>query len=113
MLKDATFHHIGIAVASINSAKRFYLSAGYSVSDVVIEPVQKVYVSYAKKKGFPTIELLEPLDETSPIVNILKKNGGGYSISYMLFGERYFNCYFGGSSRRIHTSFKTNSRARN
>jgi len=83
MLKNATFHHIGIAVASINKVKTFYLSAGYVVSEPVIEPIQKVRVSYARKEGFPTVELLEPLDEKSPVHNILKKNGNiPYHICY-------------------------------
>ena len=75
MLKNAKFHHIGTAVNSIEAAKPFYEAGGYAVSDTVLEPVQKVKVAYARKDGVPTVELLEPLDETSPIVNILKKNG--------------------------------------
>lgn len=75
MLENATFHHIGTAVASIDKVKPFYQSMGYTVSDTVIEPVQKVYVAYARKEGFPTVEMLEPLDETSPVQGILKKNG--------------------------------------
>lgn len=75
MLENATFHHIGTAVVSIEKVKPFYLSMGYTVSDTVVEPVQKVYVAYARKDGYPTIEMLEPLDDTSPVKGILKKNG--------------------------------------
>lgn len=75
MLEDAKFHHIGFAVASIEKAKPFYLSAGYVVSEPVIEPVQKVRVAYARRDGFPTMELLEPLDDTAPVCKILAKNG--------------------------------------
>ena len=75
MLENAKFHHIGIAVASIDEAKGFYLSAGYVLSDPIVEPVQKVRVVYARRDGFPTMELLEPLNEASPICAILKKNG--------------------------------------
>lgn len=83
MLKNATFHHIGTAVASIDKAKGFYLSAGYEVTEPVIEPIQKVRVSYARKEGFPTVELLEPLDDKSPVCNILKKNGNTpYHVCY-------------------------------
>lgn len=83
MLKDATFHHIGIAVASIEKVKPFYVSMGYTVSDTVLEPVQKVYVSYARKEGFPTVEILEPSDDTSPVKGILKRNGNTpYHICY-------------------------------
>lgn len=75
MLSDAKFHHIGFAVSSIEKAKSFYLSAGYSVSAPVVEPVQKVRVAYARKDGCPTAELLEPLNETSPVCKTLAKNG--------------------------------------
>lgn len=75
MLENAIFHHIGTAVASIEKVKPFYISMGYEVSETVIEPVQKVYVAYARKEGMPTIEMLEPIDETSPVKQILKKNG--------------------------------------
>lgn len=85
MLENATFHHIGTAVASIDKVKPFYQSMGYTVSDTVIEPVQKVYVAYARKEGFPTVEMLEPLDETSPVLGILKKNGNTpYHMCYVV-----------------------------
>lgn len=83
MLANARFHHIGFAVASIDKAKWFYMSAGYEVSEPVIEPVQKVRVAYARKPGFPTTEMLEPLDETSPVCRTLAKNGNTpYHVCY-------------------------------
>ena len=75
MLKEAKYHHIGFAVASIEKAKPFYLSAGCAVSETVVKPVQKVKVAYARRDGFPMVELLEPLDETAPVCKILAKNG--------------------------------------
>ena len=75
MLENAIFHNIVTDVKSIEKVKSIYLSMGYTVTGTVIEPVQKVYVAYAKKKGFPTIEMLEPLDDTSPVKGILNKNG--------------------------------------
>lgn len=83
MLKNATFHHIGYAVFSIEDAKTVFISMGYTVSETVLEPIQKVYVAYACKECSPTIEMLEPEDEKSPIVQILKKNGcAPYHICY-------------------------------
>lgn len=83
MLENAKFHHIGFAVASIEKTKEFYISAGYELSEPVIEPVQKVRVAYAHKPGFPTAELLEPLDETSPVCKTLAKNGNApYHVCY-------------------------------
>lgn len=75
MLNNARFHHIGFAVNDIEKVKPEYVAAGFTVSDTVIEHIQKVYVAYARRKGFPLIELLQPLDETSPVCKILAKNG--------------------------------------
>ncbi len=83
MLENARFHHIGFAVNDIEKVKPEYVAGGYVVSETVIEPIQKVYVAYACREGFPTVELLQPLDETSPIVKILAKNGPTpYHICY-------------------------------
>lgn len=85
MLKECTFHHIGIAVNSIEETAKYYEFAGYTISDIIIEPVQKVKVAYARKEGFPLMELLEPLNESSPIQNILKQRGcGPYHVCYQV-----------------------------
>lgn len=82
-MNDIKFHHLGVAVKTIEGASPFYKNLGYSVSETVIEPIQKVKVAYARKEGMPTIELLEPLNEESPINNILTKNGcTPYHICY-------------------------------
>lgn len=83
IIQNCTFHHLGVAVFSIEKAVQSYMDGGYEVGDVIIEPVQKVKVAYATKPGSPTIELLEPLDETSPICSILKQRGAGpYHVCY-------------------------------
>lgn len=84
MLANARFHHLGVAVASIDMAKPFYQRLGYEVSTPVIETVQKVRVCYARKEGFPTVELLEPLNEASPVSKVLQRNGGNtpYHVCY-------------------------------
>lgn len=83
MTTKAIFHHIGYAVNDIDKAKSEFADSGYDVTETVIEPIQKVYVSYARKEGNPTIELLQPLDDKSPIVKILAKNGPTpYHICY-------------------------------
>ena len=83
MLKQSVFHHIGVAVFKIEDTVPYYIQAGYSISEIVIEPVQLVRVVYARKEGCPMIELLEPLNETSPICSILRSRGvGAYHICY-------------------------------
>lgn len=83
MILDSKFHHIGIAVISIQKAKPFYEKAGYTISDIIKEPKQKVNVAYASKEGCPLLELLEPLNDSSPICSIIKKQGcTPYHICY-------------------------------
>ena len=63
--EDCKFHHIGLSVKSIDTL--------FPNIKPVIDPIQKVKVAFINLQG-TTIELLEPLDETSPIYNNLKNN---------------------------------------
>ena len=63
--EDCKFHHIGLAVKSI--------SALFPKLKPVIDPIQKVKVAFINLQG-TTLELLEPIGETSPIYNNLKNN---------------------------------------
>ena len=63
--EDSKFHHIGLSVKSIKSI--------FSDVEPVIDPIQKVKVAFINLQG-TRIELLEPLDESSPIYNNLKNN---------------------------------------
>ena len=63
--ENCKFHHIGLSVKSINSL--------FPKVKPIVDPIQKVKVAFVKLQGV-TIELLEPLNETSPIYNNLKNN---------------------------------------
>ena len=63
--ENCKFHHIGLSVKSITSL--------FSGTKPVIDPLQKVKVAFINFQGV-TIELLEPLDKSSPIYNNLKNN---------------------------------------
>ena len=63
--ENCRFHHIGLSVKSINSL--------FPEAKPVIDPIQKVKVAFINLQGV-TIELLEPLDEKSPIYNNLINN---------------------------------------
>jgi methylmalonyl-CoA/ethylmalonyl-CoA epimerase len=83
MLDNSTFHHIGIATGSIEKTSEFYLSLGFDASEQVIDSIQKVKILFLRKKDMPTIELLEPVSEDSPVTKILQKGGvSPYHICY-------------------------------
>ncbi|MCE9606883.1 MAG: methylmalonyl-CoA epimerase [Planctomycetia bacterium] len=73
--------HLGIAVASLAAARPFYeatLGAVFEGEEVVAE--QKVRVAFYQlgtDASAVRLELLEPLDEASPIAKFLAKRGPG------------------------------------
>ena len=69
--------HIGIAVKSIDEAKRFWVDTlGLKLSHVEEVPEQKVRVAVLTAGG-TTIELLEPTSPDSPIQRFIEKRGEG------------------------------------
>ena len=90
--ENCKFHHIGLSVKSINSL--------FPKVKPIVAPIQKVKVAFVKLQGV-TIELLEPLNETSPIYNNLKNGDKNvinkeidYSINRHKFRCCYCRCYF-------------------
>ena len=83
MLSDAIFHHVGIAVKSIEKTAIFFSEAGYKITNVIFDPIQNVIISFGEKVGSPLLELVQPIDEKSPVWNILKKIGvSAYHFCY-------------------------------
>lgn len=74
--KGFSFHHVGVAVFSIEESSRFYELMGFTRSvETAYDPCQNVKACFYSKEGFPTIELIEGVDEKSPMNNILSKTG--------------------------------------
>lgn len=69
------FHHIGIATKDIEKSALAYSLLGYQSGDLIYDPIQRVNLCFLKQEGFPVIELVSPVEETSPVNNILSKNG--------------------------------------
>ena len=86
MTGDSTigrFHHVGVAVRSIDAAAETMgrqLGAG-SRSEIVHDPVQGVRVCFLSL-GESRIELIEPAAEPSPIDGVLKRGMGLYHVCY-------------------------------
>jgi methylmalonyl-CoA/ethylmalonyl-CoA epimerase len=69
--------HIGIAVKSIDEAKKFWVDLlGLKLSHIEEVPGQKVRVAMLEA-GETTIELLEPTSPDSPIQRFIEKRGEG------------------------------------
>ena len=75
MLESMAFHHIGVAVKSIDATAPMYEAGGYKRSEVVFDPIQNVNICWLTKEGAPIVELLEPVNEASPVCKTLEKNG--------------------------------------
>jgi methylmalonyl-CoA epimerase len=69
--------HVGIAVKSIDEAKKFWVDTlGLKLSHIEEMPEQKVRVAILKA-GETTIELLEPTSPDSPVQRFIEKRGEG------------------------------------
>ena len=78
-----SFHHIGIACRDIAKTQTFYTAMGYRASAVIDDPLQHVRVCFLDKAGAPRVELLEPLDEQSPVSRTLQAVGvSPYHLCY-------------------------------
>jgi methylmalonyl-CoA/ethylmalonyl-CoA epimerase len=68
--------HVGIAVASIAEARRFWEALGLTVGHVEEVPAEGVRVAMLTI-GESRIELLEPTRPDSPVAKFLEKRGPG------------------------------------
>jgi methylmalonyl-CoA epimerase len=69
--------HVGIAVKSIDEAKKFWVDTlGLKLSHIEEVPEQKARVAILKV-GETTIELVEPTSPDSPIHRFIEKRGEG------------------------------------
>jgi methylmalonyl-CoA/ethylmalonyl-CoA epimerase len=71
---DARFHHVGLAVNSIQNLT-------IPDSEVCVEKNQGVSIAFIRLHGV-TIELLEPLDESSPIARSLRQGSKLLHLCY-------------------------------
>lgn len=77
-IKGFSFHHIGLAVFKIEDTAKFYEATGWQrIVETAFDPCQNVRACFYAKQGFPTTELIEAVDEKSPIRKILSKSGVG------------------------------------
>jgi methylmalonyl-CoA/ethylmalonyl-CoA epimerase len=83
MLSTFRFHHIGYAVKEIAVTADYYIRAGWSLSELQIDTIQNTEIAFLSKVGFPLIEFVAPVNDSSPVVKILEKSGvTTYHICY-------------------------------
>lgn len=83
MLPYFKFHHIGVAVHNINNTAAYYIVAGYEKTEIVTDIIQNIKICFLSKAGMPLIELLEPVNDKSPVCTTLSKVGvSPYHICY-------------------------------
>jgi len=75
MNSNYIFHHLGIATRNIEKCASVYSKLGYSISHIKIEPSQNVKICFLSKEGSPLLELVEPLNNDTPVSNIVKNSG--------------------------------------
>lgn len=76
--------HVGVAVASIEEARRFYEALGLAIDHVEEVPQEGVRVAMIVVGG-TRIELLEPTRDDSPVAKFLARRGPG--IHHLCFGS--------------------------
>lgn len=68
------FNHFGLAVKQFDKAILFYENLGYNCSQPVIDPLQNVELVLCTSEKYPTVELVKPINDKSPVINYLNKN---------------------------------------
>lgn len=77
--------HIGYAVRDIQKTAAIYVTAGWTLSPIFEEKVQRTKIAFLTKPGMTTIELVSPLEGESPVDNILRTQGvSPYHICYVV-----------------------------
>lgn len=67
--------HIGVATNSIEQSVIAYEALGYKAGEIFTDKLQNVKLCFLKKNNNMQIELVEAIDNTSPVIKHLKKNG--------------------------------------
>jgi len=86
------FDHVGIAVKNIQQYFDSMLQPILGVNDlseIIIDPIQNCKIAFATTSNGVRLELIEPLNEDSPIHQILQKKKGG--LYHMCFVAKNFD----------------------
>lgn len=73
-MNDVKFHHYGLAVSQFDEALIFHRNLGYICSTPVIDKEQDVELILCVADKYPTVELVKPINNNSPIITYLREN---------------------------------------
>lgn len=78
------FHHVGVACRSIETEEKIYAGLGFvREGDIFEDPIQRIRGLFLTK-GEYRLELLEPLDEESPVQGFIGKGISLYHQAFMV-----------------------------
>jgi methylmalonyl-CoA/ethylmalonyl-CoA epimerase len=69
------FHHLGVATGNLKKSIEIFIKLGFISDKIIFDEIQKVNICFMRKTGHPDIELIEPADDKSPVLDILNKVG--------------------------------------
>jgi catechol 2,3-dioxygenase-like lactoylglutathione lyase family enzyme len=78
------FHHLGLAVRVPEAAFRMLAALGYREAPPVFDPVQRVNLALWCHHEMPTVELVWPGDEPSPVDRFVKGSGLVYHLCFVV-----------------------------
>jgi len=82
MIAGLQFHHIGVACRDLEKEMRSFAIVGYKLEgEHFSDPLQKIHGCFLVGPG-PRIELLAPMDDTSPVMPWLQKGVKMYHQAY-------------------------------
>jgi methylmalonyl-CoA/ethylmalonyl-CoA epimerase len=86
MIAEMRFHHVGVGVINLDSAKVVYQALGYTVLRDVADPVLDVRICFLRSRtqGQPLIELLAPLGDEGPLSALIRRR---------MLPSPYHTCY--------------------
>jgi methylmalonyl-CoA/ethylmalonyl-CoA epimerase len=82
-VKVLKIDHLGIAVASLDSALAAYRALGFELADTHDVPTEKVRAAFLPV-GESRLELLEPTDPDSVIARFLQKRSGLHHVCVLV-----------------------------
>jgi len=79
-----TIDHICFAVRNLEEGIIYWNRVfGYrQMTEIVVNSLQKVKVSFLSKEGSITVKLIEPLENNQSLINFVNKGGGFHHICF-------------------------------